>query len=98
MIDRALVLKLEHLSRLELTEQEREKISHDLENILKMVDKLNELEVHAIEPLRYLNEDTLPALRKDEATITITRTSALQNAPAHDGVYFKVPKVMDTGK
>jgi aspartyl-tRNA(Asn)/glutamyl-tRNA(Gln) amidotransferase subunit C len=93
-VDRALILKLENLSRLELSEAERDKLAGSLNDILKMVDKLNELNTEGVEPLVYINEDS-SVLREDVVKNQVSRQEALKNAPDHNGIYFKVPKVID---
>ena len=92
-IDKDLILKLEKLSKLELSEQERIKIQGDLNNILKMVEKLDELDLQNIEPLLHVSEGEI-VLRKDEIENQVSREEALKNAPNSDGQYFKVPKVI----
>jgi aspartyl-tRNA(Asn)/glutamyl-tRNA(Gln) amidotransferase subunit C len=93
-IDRNLILRLENLTRLELNDEERLKLQGSLNNILRMVDKLNELNTEGVEPLVYVNEDFSP-LREDIICHELTQKEALQNAPNHNGTYFKVPKVID---
>ncbi len=93
-IDDALVLRLEELSRLELSAHEREKLRNSLNDILTMVEKLNELNTDGIEPLVYINE-TGSRLRDDTVKNEITQVQALQNAPDKNDNYFKVPKVID---
>ena len=93
-VDRALILKLENLARLELSDTEREKLANSLNNILTMVDKLNELNTEGVEPLVYINED-VNILREDVVKNQLPRQDALKNAPDHNGTYFKVPKVID---
>ena len=56
-IDKELILKLETLARLELSEAERDKLQGSLNDILKMVEKLDELDTAGVEPLVYINED-----------------------------------------
>lgn len=92
-IDTALISRLEKLARLQLGETEREKLSGDLQNILDMVDKLRELNTEGVEPLVYLNENE-DAPRNDEVSGQLSAQEALQNAPAQDGQYFRVPKVI----
>jgi aspartyl-tRNA(Asn)/glutamyl-tRNA(Gln) amidotransferase subunit C len=93
-VDRNLILKLETLTRLELSEGERTKVQGSLNDILKMVDKLNELNTEGVEPLVYVNEE-ITLLRDDKVSNELTQKQALQNAPNHNGTYFKVPKVID---
>ena len=93
-IDRNLILKLETLSRLELSESERNALQVSLGNILKMVDKLNELNTEGVEPLVYVNEG-VSILREDIVKNELAQAAALGNAPDQNGKYFKVPKVID---
>jgi len=93
-IDKALISKLEHLARLQLSEAEREQIQGDLNSILAMVEKLQELDTTGVEPLIYLNEQT-GHLRPDEVGQQFSREAALRNAPGQDGTFFTVPKVID---
>ncbi|MCB0580653.1 MAG: Asp-tRNA(Asn)/Glu-tRNA(Gln) amidotransferase subunit GatC [Phaeodactylibacter sp.] len=93
-IDKQLILKLENLARLELSDQEAEQLMGDLNNILEMVEKLRELDTSETEPLVYINED-VNVLREDAVEGQVSRDAALRNAPDHDGAHFRVPKVID---
>ena len=93
-IDKELILKLETLARLELSDAERNKLQGSLNDILKMVEKLDELNTEGVEPLVYINED-VNVLRDDVIKNELRREDALFNAPAQNGVFFKVPKVID---
>jgi aspartyl-tRNA(Asn)/glutamyl-tRNA(Gln) amidotransferase subunit C len=92
-IDPQLILRLENLAKLELSAAERERLTGDLNNILKMVDQLNELDTTGVEPLVYLNEE-VNVLRDDEIKNQVSPRKALSNAPDSDGSHFKVPKVL----
>ena len=92
-IDRDLILKLENLARLELSEGERERLGVDLTNILSMVEKLKELDTSNVVPLVYIS-DAQNMLREDEIRQQVTNEEALSNAPEKSGPYFKVPKVI----
>jgi aspartyl-tRNA(Asn)/glutamyl-tRNA(Gln) amidotransferase subunit C len=93
-IDRSLILKLENLTRLELSEAEREKLTGSLNDILTMVDKLKEVNTEGVAPLVYINDES-QVLREDIVKNQLPRKDALSNAPDHNGTYFKVPKVID---
>ena len=92
--DRNLILKLENLARLELTEVEREKLQGSLSDILTMVEKLEELNTEGVEPLVYINEE-VSILREDIVKNQLSQSDALKNAPDHNKAHFKVPKVID---
>lgn len=94
-IDEKLISRLEHLARLELSDAERSHIQKDLNNILNMVEKLNELDTKNVAPLVYINEEG-NVWREDEVKGQISREDALKNAPDHDGVFFRVPKVIES--
>ena len=93
-IDRDLILKLESLAQLELTETERLQMQGDLQQILHMVDKLQEINTDGLEPLVYLGSDQSP-LRTDDAASQLSTGESLQNALMKDEPYFLVPKVIE---
>lgn len=93
-IDDQLISRLELLARLELSDAEKVRLKADLNNILGMVEKLNDLDVDEVEPLVYLN-DAINRMREDQVANQVSREEALQNAPDQDGTFFRVPKVID---
>lgn len=93
-IDEQLISRLEHLARLELSASEKASLMKDLNDILAMVEKMDELDTTGVEPLVYVNE-AANELRADEIKNQVSRDKALRNAPKSDGVYFRVPKVID---
>lgn len=93
-IDKQLISKLEHLARLELSEEEAGRLADDLNRILEMVEKLQELDTSETAPLVYINED-VNVLREDKVEGQVSREEALRNAPDHDDEHFRAPKVID---
>lgn len=92
-IDKSLISRIEHLARLQLSDTERTQIQGDLNNILEMVSKLDELNTDGIEPLVYMS-DAVNSFRPDEVTNQVERSDALKNAPDSNEQFFKVPRVM----
>ncbi|MDG1435841.1 MAG: Asp-tRNA(Asn)/Glu-tRNA(Gln) amidotransferase subunit GatC [Saprospiraceae bacterium] len=92
-INQSLISKLEHLARLELSNSEKEEIQKDLNNILQMVEKMNELNTDDVEPLVYINEQQ-NVWREDKIANQVDRKDALRNAPDKNEQFFKVPKVI----
>jgi len=92
-IDEALILKLERLSRLQLSPDERIKMQGDLEKILALCNKLKDVDTEGVEPLIYLGAQE-QRLREDEIKNMISSVEALKNAKQKDDQYFKVPKVI----
>lgn len=92
-IDNELVDKLAELSKLEFEPADKEKIKTDLQKILDLVEKLEEVDVTGVEPLIYMTDEK-NVLRKDEVNGMVSKADALLNAPQKDSDYFKVPKVI----
>ncbi len=89
------------LAHLDLTEDERERMLKDLNSILGYIDRLNELDTSAVEPMaqvasRYgVGQDASGAMRPDEPRPSLPHGAAMHNAPVSDGIFFKVPKVIE---
>ncbi len=91
-IDKELVERIADLAKLEFNEAELQEISTDLQQILDLIDKLNELDTDGIEPLIHLNENV--AMREDKVKQIIERAEILAQAPHSNGEFYKVPKVI----
>ena len=89
--------QLAHLSRLEFNSDEQAKIKTDLENILILCEKLNEVDTEGIEPLIYMT-DSENNVREDLVEQNFSREQLLSNAPKKDSDYFRVPKVIEQNK
>ena len=95
------------LAHLELTADERARLLKDLNSILGYIDRLNELDMANIEPMAQVAsqsgegsetsgvEGFAHAMRADEPRPSLPHDEALRNAPASDGIFFKVPKVIE---
>lgn len=93
-VDAKTVDRLAELARLEFNAEEKDEIIKDLNNILSLIDKLNEINTEGVEPLIYMTDEETP-LRKDEVKQEIGQKEALKNAPDKDSDYIRVPKVLD---
>ena len=82
------------LARLKFKDEELEMFTHQLNEILSYVDKLNELNTENIEPLLQPVEN-LNVFRSDELKQSISTEEALKNAPDKTEEFFKVPKVIN---
>ena len=98
------------LANLELTADESTRMVRDLNSILDHVDMLNKLDTSSVPPMAQVSdrygvdqakqgserfayasrEDIHEGLRK-----SLPQAVALQNAPEADGIFFKVPKVIE---
>ena len=92
-IDNVLVNRLAELSKLEFDSAEKERIKGDLQGILNLIEKLNEVNTDGVQPMIYMNEE-VNVLREDEVKGEVSKQDALLNAPQKDSDYFRVPKVI----
>jgi aspartyl-tRNA(Asn)/glutamyl-tRNA(Gln) amidotransferase subunit C len=94
MLDRAQVHKVAHLARLQLTEEEEEKLTTQLGDILGYFEQLNELDVSGVEPTTRAI-DVSNVVRADTLQPYAEREAMLESAPDRDGDFFKVPKIVN---
>jgi aspartyl-tRNA(Asn)/glutamyl-tRNA(Gln) amidotransferase subunit C len=93
-IDKALLDKIAHLSRLEFDEKDAEKMMKDMTAIVEWVEKLKEVDTEGVEPLTTMSYE-VNNLREDEVGQHLSHERALKNAPRKDAEYFRVPKVLE---
>jgi aspartyl-tRNA(Asn)/glutamyl-tRNA(Gln) amidotransferase subunit C len=90
MIDREQVLHVARLARLELTDDEVERMTSELSTILDHVDRMTELDLEGVAPTTHVVEVT-GALRADEPRPSWPRDVMLSAAPAEKDGGFLVP-------
>jgi len=83
-----------NLARIELKNEELDKISKQLESIVSFIDKLSALDVKEIEPTSNILQIN-SVLREDEPKPSLPLDKTLANAPAKEGPFFAVPKVIE---
>jgi aspartyl-tRNA(Asn)/glutamyl-tRNA(Gln) amidotransferase subunit C len=82
------------LARLDVTNQEKEKFTAQLNDILLYIDKLNELDTTGVASMSHAIAVT-NAFREDKVSESLGTERALANAPDTRGEFFRVPKVID---
>jgi aspartyl-tRNA(Asn)/glutamyl-tRNA(Gln) amidotransferase subunit C len=92
-ISRAEVEKVSLLARLSLSDDELDRMTRQMGDILGYVDLLSELNTEAIEPMAHAL-DVSNAFRDDVVCASLDREAALSNAPRHDGECYLVPAVL----
>ena len=90
MIDREQVLHVARLARLELSEDEVERMSGELTGILGHIEKISELDLEGVKPTSHVVEVT-NALREDEPRPSWPREQIFEQAPAVRDDGFEVP-------
>jgi len=93
------VVRVAELAHLELKPEETPLMLDDLNAILDYVAELNELDTSGVTPLAQVSELKNAAgasvLRDDVQRPSLDRAAVMPQAPETDGVFFKVPKVIE---
>jgi len=95
-LNEAQVRHVARLGRLKLNDADVARYATQLTAILGYVAQLKSVDVAGVEPMAH----PLPlknVLREDVVKEGLSTEAVLANAPAKDGPYFAVPKVLDTG-
>jgi aspartyl-tRNA(Asn)/glutamyl-tRNA(Gln) amidotransferase subunit C len=90
VIDREQVLHVARLARLELTDEEVEKMASELSGILEHVEHISELDLDGVEPTSHVIA-LENVLRPDEPRPSWDRDEVLERAPDPAGGAFRVP-------
>ncbi len=92
-ISREEVEKVSLLGRLLLSEEELDKMTTQLGQILGYMDLLGEVDTQQVEPMAHAL-DVSDVFRDDEIRPSLQREQALANAPKRDGECYLVPAVL----
>lgn len=82
------------LSRLKLPQEEKERMTGELEQILVYMDVLDGLDTSGVEPMSHVFP-LKNVLRPDEVVPSGDRAELLANAPVPDEEAFLVPKTVE---
>ncbi len=82
------------LARLPLTPAEEEAFTEQLDHILGYFQRLNDLNTDQVEPTAHITPMATP-FRDDVVENEPATERWLANAPARDGAFFKVPKIIE---
>lgn len=88
------VKKVTKLANLPLTEEEEEKYSEQLSEILEYIDQLNVVDTFGVEPTFNVTRN-VNVLRKDETFASLSQEEALSNAPVKKDGMFVTKGVFD---
>ena len=93
-MDKKTVTTISYLSRLQIDGKKEEKIIQDLDNIIKFVDQLDDVDTSNIEPLTNPLEKSANT-RTDKVTAKNLKDELLEIAPSSNEDYFLVPRVVE---
>jgi aspartyl-tRNA(Asn)/glutamyl-tRNA(Gln) amidotransferase subunit C len=82
------------LGRLQLSPEEIETYTRQLQDIVGYAEKIQQLDLEGVEPMSHAVVRT-NVMRKDEVGRMLDNEQALSNAPDKVDGYFRVPKVTE---
>ena len=88
------VKHIANLSKLNLTDEELEKYTTELSDIVNFANELSNIDVDGIKPTAHIL-DIKNVFRKDEIKVSYDREEILKNAPCKDAGCVSVPKVVE---
>jgi aspartyl-tRNA(Asn)/glutamyl-tRNA(Gln) amidotransferase subunit C len=92
-ISREEVEKVSLLGRLLLSQEELDKMTIQLGDILQYMDLLSEVDTERVEPMAHALDGS-DVFRDDQIRPSIDRDEALANAPNRDDECYRVPAVL----
>ena len=93
-VDADTVRRIAHLARMAVADDEVEPLRGELNAILAFVEQLSEVDVAGVEPMTSVTPMAMKK-RADGVTDGGDADAVLLNAPAREGNYFVVPKVVE---
>ena len=85
---------ISQLSKLGINDDTKKKLITELESILEMVNKMNEVNTENVEPMSHAMSDS-QNLREDLISSDIKRDDYMENAPLSEDGYYLTPKVIE---
>jgi aspartyl-tRNA(Asn)/glutamyl-tRNA(Gln) amidotransferase subunit C len=93
-VDADTVRRIAHLARIKVAEDEVEHLQGELNAILAFVEQLSQVNVSGVEPMTSVTPMEMKK-RPDVVTDGGDPEAVLKNAPAREGDFFLVPKVVE---
>ena len=93
-VDADTVRRIAHLARIKVADEEIEHLRGELNAILAFVEQLSQVNVDGVEPMTSVTPMRMKK-RPDVVTDGGDVEAVLANAPAREGNFFVVPKVVE---
>jgi aspartyl-tRNA(Asn)/glutamyl-tRNA(Gln) amidotransferase subunit C len=88
------ILRIAHLARLEVREDEVVALQHKLDAILALIDQMRSVDTAGVEPMSHA-QDLVQRLRDDRVTESDARDLYQSVAPQVEAGLYLVPKVLE---
>lgn len=83
-----------NLSMLNLSDEEIERYTNDMQNIVTFAEQVNEVDTEGVD-ISAFALDIYNVFRKDEVKPSLDRELLLQNAPSSNGEAYQLPSMME---
>ena len=93
-IDIKQIEQIASLSRIKLTDDEKDIFREQLTDILGYIEKLNELDTDDVQPMAHATS-IKNIFREDQQKSSFPRQEILELSPSSANGFFKVPKVLE---
>ena len=93
-LDKSTLERVAYLARIKLNNSEVDKMTEELNNIMKWIEELNEVDISDVEPMTGVSNMTLRE-REDKVTDGGYQDKIVSNAPEKIDTSFTVPKVIE---
>ncbi|MFX1302157.1 MAG: Asp-tRNA(Asn)/Glu-tRNA(Gln) amidotransferase subunit GatC [Promethearchaeota archaeon] len=88
---------IDHISKLallDLSDEEKDKLSKELGDILNYFKKLEDIDTGNVKPMTHPIEGLKNVFREDEPWESLSNEEALKNAKHTKNGYFKAPRIL----
>ena len=93
-LDKSTLERVAYLARIKINNSEIDKMTEELNNIMKWIEELNEVDISDVEPMTGVSNMTLRE-REDKVTDGGYQDKIVSNAPEKIDGSFTVPKVIE---
>jgi len=93
-LDKSTLERVAYLARIKINNSEIDKMTEELNNIMKWIEELNEVDITDVQPMTGVSNMTLRE-REDKVTDGGYQDKIVSNAPEKINTSFTVPKVIE---
>ena len=95
MITKEEIKKIASLAKIDISNDELDNYSNQISKILEYMSTLKEVDTAKVDDSSNSIIENKQFLREDKVEDSLSRDEVVKLAPESDGVYFKVPKIIE---
>ena len=93
-VDKDTVTQIARLARIRISDEQRDSLTGELNNILSWIEQLDEVDTEGVEPMTSVVAMDVP-MREDRVTDGDLAETVVANAPEKARTFYVVPKVVE---